>query len=131
MILLASLFNSSSTAKYLISYKRPRKVINEYKFKVELVGKLPTSMHASAEGHTCYFFCHIPSSNAAGGEQPHISSGANEVLCDPLFQPAWDVCRSGDLDRIHDHVDLQIDIFLQTVQQWIRNEPDRLGSWEK
>ena len=123
MILLPNMFNKSSTAKYLISYKRPSKIINEYKFQVELIAKLATSMYVSAERHTCYFFCRVSGTNVANGEQPCLSSSVGDGPCGLLFQSAWDVCKSGDLDNIIDHVDWQQDIFLQKVQR-IRSKPD-------
>lgn len=52
---MASLFNKSASTQYLITFKTP-KVVANYGYKVDLLGKLPTSMHGSSEGHTAYFF---------------------------------------------------------------------------
>ena len=54
MQIYADIFNRSSDAvQYLISFKRPKQIIDRYRFNVELVCHLPTSMHASGEGHQC------------------------------------------------------------------------------
>lgn len=50
------MFNKSTVSKYLISYYGPKKVIGKYGFDVELMFKLPVSMHGSGEGHTGYYY---------------------------------------------------------------------------
>ena len=119
-------FNQSSTASYLISYKRPQEIINKYKFQVAYIGQLRTSMYASSSGHTCYFFCRVPHGNAVGTQQLCTGSGAEVVPCDPLFQTAWELCKSESVPKIQDHVDLQNDIFLGEPVQRKRKKPDRL-----
>ncbi len=42
---LARKFNCSSYAKYLISFKPPKRIIRAFGFKVTLVHQMPTSMH--------------------------------------------------------------------------------------
>lgn len=58
---IARKFNSSVHAEYLVSYRPPRRVINEYLYSVEFLESCPTSMHGSGEGHTAYFYKRIPS----------------------------------------------------------------------
>jgi hypothetical protein len=43
-------------AKYLISYRPPRRVLDEYGYDVEFITKLSTSMFGSGEHHTAYFY---------------------------------------------------------------------------
>ena len=53
----SSLHMSSSThARYLVSYRPPRRVLHEYGYDVEPIGKLSTSMTGSGENHTAYFY---------------------------------------------------------------------------
>ena len=112
---LAPRFNKSSTAKYLISFKKPKKIIKKWKFQVELVGKFPTSMHGSSEKHTCYVY----------HRELHNSDDSvfddNDIPCDPLFREAWELCKTGSLDKIHDHVDWKTDAFSCPSQSpWYR-----------
>ena len=87
----ALLFNRSSTAEYFISYKRPKLITDVYKFEVQLIGKLATSMHASGEGHTCYIFRRT----SKPGVGATADVGFSGVPCDPLFESAWDICKFG------------------------------------
>eukprot|EP01038_Epipyxis_sp_PR26KG_P004321 gene4321-6122_t len=56
---IARKFNQSTHARYLISYRPPNRVINEYLYEVEAAGHMITSMHGSGEGHTAYFYKRI------------------------------------------------------------------------
>jgi len=47
-------------AEYLISYRPPRRVQNEYGYQVEFLTSCGTSMFGSGEGHTAYFYKKIP-----------------------------------------------------------------------
>lgn len=53
---IAEYFNASTHAKYLVSYRPPRRVIDEYDYNVKAIGKIPTSMTGSGEVHTAYFY---------------------------------------------------------------------------
>lgn len=46
---IAQRFNQSRSAKYLISFQTPRRVIDDYGFQVEHVEKIANSMHGSSE----------------------------------------------------------------------------------
>ena len=117
---LARRFNKSSTAKYLISFKKPKKIIKKWKFQVELVGKFPTSMHGSSERHTCYVYRReLRTSDDSVFDD-------NDIPCDPLFREAWELCKTGSLDKIHDHVDWKTDVFLQEKIAREQKQPDRL-----
>ena len=117
---IASRFNCSSKAKYFISYKKPKHVIEKYMFQVELIAQLHTTMHASSEGHTCYIFQHIGS----------VSEGATEksfgVPCDPLFVEAWEMCKIGGFDAINNFVIAKVDLFFQEKPVRVRRQPKRL-----
>lgn len=43
-------------AKCLVSYRPPRRVIEEYGYAVDFVDQVLCSMHGSGEGHTAYFY---------------------------------------------------------------------------
>ena len=92
---IALLFNRSSTAQYFISYKRPKKIMDVYKFEVKLIGQLATSMHASGEGHTCYIFRRTSKPGVGAA-----ATGCSGVPCDPLFQEAWGLCKFGGFDGL-------------------------------
>jgi hypothetical protein len=69
---IAEYFNLSTHARYLVSYRPPRRVIHEYGYQVKEVGKINTSMtgagppspslphplplSGSGENHTAYFY---------------------------------------------------------------------------
>ena len=54
---LATLWNSSTTAEYLVCNHGPRQVIGDYEFHVDdLEVKVPCKMHGSGEGKTFYFY---------------------------------------------------------------------------
>ena len=118
---IADRFNRSSTAKYLISYKRPKQIIDTYKFQVKLISKLSTSMHASGEGHTCYIFCRD------GIPGPTADSGIVSIVpCDPFFKEAWETCKNGGRDDVTEHVTAKVDWFFQEKPNRKCKHPDRL-----
>jgi hypothetical protein len=53
---IAEHFNESTHARYLVSYRPPRRVIGEYGYAVKEIGKINTSMTGSGENHTAYFY---------------------------------------------------------------------------
>lgn len=53
---IAEHFNQSTHARYLVSYRPPRRVIHEYGYAVTEIGKINTSMTGSGENHTAYFY---------------------------------------------------------------------------
>ena len=116
---LARIFNMSSTAMYLISFKKTKKIIELYKFQVELVGKFPTSMYGSTQVHTCHVFRRVNRSGTSILDD-------DTVPCDPLFREAWELCKSGSLDRIHEHVEFEADVFWQEKNTREQKQPDRL-----
>ncbi|KAF1794273.1 hypothetical protein GQ600_4710 [Phytophthora cactorum] len=59
---MADMFNRSS-AKYFASFHAPRKVLDMYGFSVENIGRVATSMAGSSEGHQCYFYRRVASTD--------------------------------------------------------------------
>jgi len=53
---IARKFNESVHAMYLVSYRPPRRILEEYGYKVEYITKMATSMTGSGESHTAYFY---------------------------------------------------------------------------
>lgn len=53
---LASKFNNSIASKYLICYKKPKHIIELYRFNVKHLGFLSTSMSGSGEGNSVHFY---------------------------------------------------------------------------
>jgi hypothetical protein len=56
---IAKKFNESIHAQYLVSYRPPRRVIEEYGYAVEFIDQCLTSMFGSSENHTAYFYKRI------------------------------------------------------------------------
>lgn len=90
---IARKFNESVHARYLVSYRPPNRVINEYGYKVELVDQVPTSMHGSHEIHTAYFYrrTNKPSSRKSSDlilripGRRQLKEADVDVVCDPAF----------------------------------------------
>ena len=53
---LSLAFNKSSASKYLICFKKPRVIVDTYKFKVREVGTIVTKMAGSGEQNTCHVY---------------------------------------------------------------------------
>lgn len=121
MLGIAARFNNSSTAKYFISYKRPNKIINVFKFEVKLVFDFQTKMTGSSEGHQCYVF-HRTSKPGIGATQRFHPSG---VPCDKLFLGAWDTYKSEGFEGIKKHVDEKVAEFYGSTTERVRKPPDR------
>lgn len=116
---IAKKFNSSMYAQYLVSYRPPHRVIEEYGYEVEIVDQIPTSMHGSGESHTAYFYRRSAASLAARMTETQASTQANlkklvmqrrpgfdevdqTVFCDKAFY----VCSKtavGSVDALKDH----------------------------
>jgi hypothetical protein len=103
---MARMFNRSS-AQWLASFHAPRKVIDMYRFNVEHIGRVATSMAGSNEGHTCYFYRRKASPSAIENakrrqtsEPPIVNAtvateGMSKVPVDPLFQPGFEILSRG------------------------------------
>ena len=70
-------------------------MIEDYEFHLELITQLPTSMHGSKEGHMAYIYRRPLTSEV---------SIAQSESCDPLFQPAWDLIKTDNLDLLKSFV---------------------------
>ena len=95
---IAKKFNDSQYAQYLVSYRPPRRVIEEYGYAVEHVDQISTSMHGSGEGHMAYFYKRTnkpPKLTAAERAaykplrlpaRPGFEETTTDVLCDAAFE---------------------------------------------
>lgn len=109
---IAQKFNSSMYAKYLVSYRPPHRVVNEFGFKVRLVYKILTTMHGSRETHTAYFYCRdlasYPLSQNISNTVIRVpgridfKESDHEVYCDPMFVEA-SILAVGKMDSINAH----------------------------
>jgi hypothetical protein len=75
---IANKFNNSQYAQYLISYRPPRRVIDEYGYDVEFVDQITTSMHGSGENHMAYFYRRL-------SKAPKLTAGARSSLREVIF----------------------------------------------
>ncbi|KAG6597957.1 uncharacterized protein IUM83_07747 [Phytophthora cinnamomi] len=110
---MAEMFNRS-TAKYFASFHSPRKVVDTYGFSVENIGRVATSMAGSSEGHQCYFYRRVVSSDDESDleneEKPvelsPLTGGSGQPMSvDPLFRKGIELLkngREGMLDWISD-----------------------------
>ena len=121
---IAEIFNRSSTAQYLVSYKKPNKIINFYKFDVEKIFQFLTSMHGSSEGHTCYIYRRV-GTPGIGATEDCVGS---EVPCDPLFKEAWETCKYGGFDAVNNHVAAKVDKFYKEKPVRNRKQVVKFGS---
>lgn len=85
---LAEAWNRSKSP-FLICYHGPRTIINDYEFEVELLAQMPTSMHASGEGHTGYIY------QRQGLTQKDIDTYIAKAKCDKVFKEAYQQVQSG------------------------------------
>lgn len=94
---LATIFNRSA-ARYFASFHTPRKVIDDYGFDVENIGRVATSMAGSSEGHQCYFYRRIESSDHAKEstevEDP-TAEPSKRFHIDPLFRKGFEILSRG------------------------------------
>ena len=131
MQISADIFNRSSNAvEYLISFKRPYLIIKRYGFNVELVSQLPTSMHASGEGHQCYIFRRLCvgrtrccSSYQAGHryEGDNFLKKVGGIACDQLFYKAFSLCQLGK-DSMSNYISKEVERFYKTKPKRSRKQ---------
>ncbi|KDO26937.1 hypothetical protein SPRG_07650 [Saprolegnia parasitica CBS 223.65] len=84
---VAECFNESASARYFISFHQPRKVLEQYGFEVDEIGRLGTSMAGSSEGHTVYFYRKTALSTR--------TKETKEKKVDPLFGTGFHVVQQG------------------------------------
>ncbi|RHZ31851.1 hypothetical protein DYB37_006340 [Aphanomyces astaci] len=102
---IAECFNDSHESRYFVSFHGPKKVLGQYGFDVEELGRLPTSMAGSSEGHAVYFYRKVLQTTATPPPPPSSSSTpADEIEIDPLFRAGFQVVQQG-----HDKVTAWID----------------------
>jgi len=61
LVSLANSFNKSTTTQVLVSFQKPKKIIEVYGFAVRCIGNIKTTMCGSSEGHTAYIYSATPS----------------------------------------------------------------------
>ena len=87
----------------MICFHSP-KTIDDYEFDAELVAQIPTSMHASGEGHTGYIY------KRKGITQDEIDAYVSNVTdCDEVFKGAYEQVQSG-LDSLKQVVDQTVEL---------------------
>lgn len=100
---MADMFNRS-TAKYYASFHTPRKVVDLYGFAVENIGRVATSMAGSSEGHQCYFYRRVASTDEekkvkSKDDDVKVVSPSNSIngsmAVDPLFSKGIDLLNRG------------------------------------
>jgi hypothetical protein len=101
---MAEMFNRSS-AKYFISFHAPRKVLDAYGFSVKNIGRVATSMAGSSEGHKCYFYKRVASTDVESDSDsecesvqmspPNNVNNCPPMTVDPLFSQGIELLKGG------------------------------------
>ena len=125
---IARKFNSSIYARFLVSYRPPNRVIDEYGYEVELVDQLPTAMHGSGESHMAYVYrrTNNPMSETLAAAQPNLKRlvlpcrpGFTEVdesvYCDKAFYMAAKLA-VGSVATLHQHCAGVVDVLLNSAK---------------
>lgn len=87
MFHMANVFNTSA-AQYVISFHKPKKMIETYNYNVHLLGRVYTSMAGSSEGHCCFIYQKQTENASKPRKQiDHI---------DPVFQPHLRILQEGN-----------------------------------
>ena len=135
MQIIADIFNrSSSTVEYIISFKRPNHIINKYRFNVELVSHLPTSMHASGERHECYIYRRLCVSRTRrwSCQEENRCKGIDNlkevggIACDPLFYKAFSLSQLGR-DSMSNYIVEEVDRFYEAKPKRDRKQVKRFS----
>jgi len=98
--ILSQMFNRSHSP-YLICYHGPKLMVERYKFEVELVTQLTTSMYGSSENHMGYIY-----------RRTKEKQMPKRTPCDPLYRNAWELVDRG-LEEVSDQVKNEIKSYLE------------------
>lgn len=135
---IAEKFHRSVHARYLISYRCPRRVIDEYGYKVRPICQINTSMFGSGENHMAYFYERIMDEEGTSTRKL-VSRKADkvilpgrcaleedvEVYCDPVFTKAVQLA-AGPLDELADHVQEVTNAFMNASRPKRERKPRQL-----
>ena len=133
---IAKKFNNSQYAQYLVSYRPPRRVIEEYGYAVEFITQMTTSMHGSGEGHMAYFYKRInevPKISAearshlkkvAFPKRPGFDEKSVDVLCDKSFEECVKLA-VGDIAPLLEHAKEIVDTHLLSSARPVRDRKPR------
>eukprot|EP01039_Chlorochromonas_danica_P006633 gene6633-7326_t len=126
---IAEKFHRSVHARYLISYRCPRRVIDEYGYKVRPICQINTSMFGSGENHMAYFYERIMDEEGTSTRNKLPPRKADrvtlpgrcaleedvQVYCDPAFTKAVQLA-AGPLDELADHVQEVTNAFMNAAR---------------
>ena len=106
---------TSTYAEWFISYRPPRRVIEEYGYEVEFISQMMTSMHGSGEGHTVYFYKRaVPLVRPPAVERQvtlskraGIEEGDAVISCDAAFVDAVKLA-TGPVADLRQHADASV-----------------------
>jgi len=115
--------NSSVHARYLVSYRPPYRVINEYGYNVECIQQFSTKMFGSGEIHMAYFYRRLgPFPEIAEGDgvsiitipaREGVVETDEEVACADAFITAVQLA-SGDIFQLKEKTKEQVMSFLNS-----------------
>jgi len=139
---IALKFNTSVHAQYLVSYRPPHRVIDEYGYKVVLVDQLPTSMHGSGESHMAYVYrrTNTPMTETAAAQQPNLKRlvcprrpGFDEqdqnVWSDKAFYQTAKLA-VGPVDALRTHCAGVVDVLLNSAKPKRERKPRVMADYD-
>mmetsp|Transcript_10710 Transcript_10710/g.12217 ORF Transcript_10710/g.12217 Transcript_10710/m.12217 type:complete len:493 (-) Transcript_10710:347-1825(-) len=93
---LSAMFNRSQSP-FLICYHGPRLMIERYKFDLEFITQIQTSMHGSSEGHMGYLYKRSAASTRKKKrtKNSQVTVEGINIPCDPLFVDPFNVVGQG------------------------------------
>ncbi len=98
---IAGIFNNSQTG-YIVCYQN-ESLMEEFGYKVNLLGQVPTSMCISGQQHTCYIYKRNDDAK---------SYSADARKCDPFFSEGLDICK--EKGALQKHVEETINRYQNT-----------------
>ena len=133
---IAKKFNNSQYAQYLVSYRPPRRVIEEYGYAVDFITQMTTSMHGSGEGHMAYFYKRnnaVPkiSTEARSNlkkvnfpRRPGFDEKSVDILCDTSFEECVKLA-VGDIAPLLEHATEIVGTHLLSSTRPVRDRKPR------
>jgi hypothetical protein len=133
---IANKFNNSQYAQYLVSYRPPRRVIDEYGYDVEHIAQMTTSMHGSGENHMAYFYKRkslIPKLTAEMRSnlkkvtfpaRPGFDEKTTDILCDLSFESCVKMA-VGDIEPLHKYATKVVETQLLSSDRPVRDRKPR------
>ena len=121
---LAKMFNKSKSS-YLVSYQKPKLVIDKYKFHVREIGSVQSSMHGSREGHTAYLY--ERQRQEPNKRSNRFSQFEDMIECDDRFKAAFELCQSESLQGAYERTVVELEKWQGNLSKRLKNPIERFS----